>query len=199
MLPAAAFGVYLADVRRLRLLQCTPSKLSSPQEIDLWARYVLSDALERVLREFADGESAGGGGSSVRAAKRSSVVPLLPAHPGSRASSAGVGCPVMRLDDGASGALAVGADVEAANEKPRDLSPQVYAAMDVDERTDGEAQRWKWGWCGGRDPFASPRLSVVHKYMPADLLALVESVLRGPRCASRARPCCSSTSRASTR
>ena len=147
MLPAAAFGVYLADVRRLRLLQCVPSHLSSPHEIDLWARYVLSDALERVLREFADGD--GGAATAVEgaAAPRLSSggdLALPQGHPSPSPGSAGVGCPVMRHPGDAGSVPAV------ADSKPRDLSPQVYAAMDVDERTDS-AWRGACGcvaWCG---------------------------------------------------
>ena len=106
---------------------------------------MLSDALERVLSDFSDAPAAsaisphmssgdGDLGSNV-------VIPM--GHPSRLSDAPGVGCPVMRPPS------------SLVDSKPRDLSPEVYASMDVDERTD-----------------------IVHKYMPADLLALVESVLR---------------------
>lgn len=122
-------------------------------------RYTLAAALDQVLTSFESkgGKNEGGGGDRVAAA--SVAVPM--GHP--PAAQGDLSCPAMgggarRSSAGAEGSNGGGAGAAAVK-----LSPQLFAAMDVDERT-----------------------AVVHRYLPPALLDYVETALQ-VRCRGEGR------------
>lgn len=153
-------GVLLANKRRAWVMARNPIDLSSPFVVDLWIRYTLLDALERVLSTMGNGgsqatqvgavappESALSAGSpasyAAHAATRRS--PSTTARPGAsttRLGASGLACPVAQ------------AEPTTAAVRPR-LTLELYNAMDVEERT-----------------------AVVHKYLPEELLLYAEHVLQ---------------------
>ena len=132
-LPAAMLGVLLANARRGRVLLANPSDLSSPNEVDMWVRYTLADALDRVLHGRFGGEAA----ASDPPVEHPAIV---------SAAATGVGCPV---------AHASSSDVSHSGTSRDRLTPQMYASMDVDERT-----------------------ATVPQYLPPALVQLAEVVLQ---------------------
>ena len=196
----------------LQIMHRNPNDLGSPAEVDLWVRYVATDALEAVLKAGALAERMGGGGGGHGAGGGGGKSQLPEGHAAIEggAAAVGMGCPVGA---GAGGGGAVAAPhAEGGAAVVGSLSPQLYAAMDVDERTAIvhrylppslltyaetvlQVRRRGEGRRGARTAAGSPP----DVYLLAPLLAPSSSIRRTRRSASRARRCCSSSSRASTR
>lgn len=138
-----------------QVLERSPHDLRSPEEVGLWLRYTSAAALEAAMQDAADARSGSGGSRSH--SRRASVAPLAadampaghPELPHGGDSSSVVSCPVAG-GGGCAGSAAASPAPPAAL-----LSPQVYATMDVEERT-----------------------AVVHRHLPSATLHFLETVLQ---------------------
>ena len=128
-----------------QLLRRNPNDLGSPDEVDLWSRYVVADALARVLEAGSKADKLGK--ASVGAGPPRGHADVATPTPGSES----LGCPFT----GGVGSDAASSRATQGGVHSRGLSLELYAAMDVDERT-----------------------AVVHKHLPPVLLHYLETAFQ---------------------
>jgi hypothetical protein len=117
-----------------------------PVQLDLWMRYTLTAALDKVL-VAAEREKSGHLSAETAAVAIPMDHPPVDGGEGG-AGASGMSCPVV-------GAGASGGGQQQQQLQGAPLSPQLYGAMDVDERT-----------------------AIVHKHLPPGLLVFVEAALQ---------------------